>query len=34
MGLPHPIYFCWMVSLITFILVAVFDKKRIQTPSA
>jgi SSS family solute:Na+ symporter len=34
LSLPHPIYFCWMVSLITFILVAVFDKNRIQAPSA
>jgi SSS family solute:Na+ symporter len=29
-GLPHPIYFCWMVSLVTFILVAVLDKNRID----
>ncbi len=34
LNLPHPIYFCWIVSLITFILVAVFDKRRIQQPSA
>jgi SSS family solute:Na+ symporter len=34
LNLPHPIYFCWIVSLITFILVAVFDKRRIQAPSA
>jgi len=30
--MPHPIYFCWIVSLFTFILVAVFDKKRIKAP--
>jgi SSS family solute:Na+ symporter len=29
-NLPHPIYFCWMVSLVTFFLVAVFDKRRIK----
>jgi len=33
LNLPHPIYFCWIVSLITFILVAVFDKRRILAPS-
>jgi SSS family solute:Na+ symporter len=32
--MPHPIYFCWIVSLFTFILVAVFDKKRIKAPSS
>ena len=29
-SLVHPIYFCWIVSLITFFLVAVFDKRRIK----
>jgi SSS family solute:Na+ symporter len=33
-NLPHPIYFCWMVSIVTFVLVAVFDKRRIETASA
>jgi SSS family solute:Na+ symporter len=33
LNLPHPIYFCWIISLITFVLVAVFDKRRIQMPS-
>jgi SSS family solute:Na+ symporter len=28
--LPHPIYFCWIVSLLTFFLVAVLDKRRIN----
>lgn len=32
--LPHPIYFCWIVSLITFFLVAVIDKRRIKQPSS
>lgn len=32
-GLPHPIYFCWMVSIATFLLVPVFDKRRIIKPS-
>lgn len=27
-GLPHPIYFTWIVSLVTFLLVAVIDKRR------
>jgi SSS family solute:Na+ symporter len=31
--LPHPIYFCWMVSLVTFTLVAVFDRRRINGPA-
>jgi len=31
-SLPHPIYFCWIVSLITFILVSLFDRRRIQAP--
>ena len=30
-GLPHPIYFTWIVSLVTFLLVAVIDKRRIKT---
>jgi SSS family solute:Na+ symporter len=29
-NLPHPIYFCWIVSLVTFFLVAVFDKHKIS----
>jgi SSS family solute:Na+ symporter len=29
--LPHPIYPCWIVSLLTFLLVAVIDKRRIKT---
>jgi hypothetical protein len=33
LNLPHPIYFCWIVSLVTFILVAVLDKRRIPSPS-
>ncbi len=28
-GLPHPIYFCWMVSVVIFILVAFVDKRKI-----
>jgi len=32
--LTHPIYFCWIVSLITFFLVAVIDKRKIKAPSA
>lgn len=28
--LPHPIYFCWMVSLVTFGLVAMIDKRPIK----
>ncbi|MFQ6069473.1 MAG: sodium:solute symporter family protein [Candidatus Aminicenantales bacterium] len=28
--LPHPIYFCWIVSLVTFFLVALFDKRKIK----
>ena len=31
-NLSHPIYFCWMVSLITFFLVAVIDKRKIKVP--
>jgi SSS family solute:Na+ symporter len=34
LSLPHPVYFCWMVSIVTFILVAVIDKRRINAPSA
>jgi SSS family solute:Na+ symporter len=30
MNLPHPIYFCWIVSLVTFFLVMVFDKRKIK----
>ncbi len=29
LGLPHPIFFCWIVSLVTFFLVAVIDKRKI-----
>ena len=29
--LPHPIYFCWIVSLVTFFLVAVIDKREIKS---
>ncbi|MCK4656916.1 MAG: sodium:solute symporter family protein [candidate division Zixibacteria bacterium] len=29
MGLPHPIFFCWIVSLLTFFVVAVVDKRKI-----
>jgi SSS family solute:Na+ symporter len=29
--LPHPIYFTWIVSLVTFFIVAVVDKRRILT---
>jgi SSS family solute:Na+ symporter len=28
--LPHPVYFCWMVSLVTFVVVAFIDKRRIE----
>jgi len=28
--LPHPIYLAWLVSLVTFFLVAVFDRRRIE----
>ena len=31
-NLPHPIYFCWIVSLITFFVVALIDKRRIEEP--
>ena len=30
--LPHPIYLAWIVSLVTFLLVAVFDSRRIDPP--
>jgi SSS family solute:Na+ symporter len=30
--LPHPIYFTWLVSLVTFFLVAVFDRRCIAPP--
>jgi SSS family solute:Na+ symporter len=29
-NLPHPIYFCWIVSLVTFFLVALLDKRKIN----
>lgn len=29
-NLAHPIYFCWIVSLVTFIIVALIDKRRIK----
>jgi len=29
-NLPHPIFFCWIVSLATFFLVAVLDKRKIK----
>jgi len=29
-GLPHPIFFCWIVSLVTFFLVSVIDKRKIK----
>ena len=28
--LPHPIYLCWMVSLLTFLLVAIIDRRRLN----
>ena len=30
-NLPHPIYFCWIVSLVTFLLVAILDKRKIKS---
>jgi SSS family solute:Na+ symporter len=33
-NLPHPIYFCWIVSLVTFFIVALIDKRKIERPSA
>lgn len=29
-SLPHPIYFCWLVSIVTFLLVALLDKRKIE----
>ena len=29
LGMPHPIFFCWIVSLLTFAIVAVVDKRKI-----
>ncbi|MDH4258497.1 MAG: sodium:solute symporter family protein, partial [Candidatus Aminicenantes bacterium] len=29
--LPHPIYLCWMVSLLTFLLVAIIDNRRLKS---
>lgn len=29
-SLPHPIYFCWMVSLATFFLISLIDKRKIR----
>jgi SSS family solute:Na+ symporter len=29
--LPHPIYLCWIVSIVTFVLVSLLDKRRIRT---
>jgi len=29
-GMPHPIFFCWGVSLATFLMVAVIDKRKIN----
>jgi len=31
-NLSHPIYLCWIVSLVTFILVTILDKRKIKTP--
>jgi len=28
--MPHPIYFCWIVSLLTFLVVLLLDKRKIQ----
>ncbi len=33
-SLIHPIYFCWMVSLATFFLVAIIDKRKIKVSGA
>lgn len=33
-SLPHPIFLCWIVSLVTFFLVAVIDKRKIKSPAA
>jgi hypothetical protein len=32
--LPHPIYFTWIVSLATFCLVALIDRRGIESPAA
>jgi SSS family solute:Na+ symporter len=29
-GLPHPIFFCWIVSLVTFFVIIIIDKRKIQ----
>jgi SSS family solute:Na+ symporter len=29
---PHPVYFLWVISLATFFLVTVFDRRRIESP--
>jgi SSS family solute:Na+ symporter len=29
---PHPIYFTWLISLVTFFLVTLIDRRRIPTP--
>jgi len=31
-GLPHPIFFCWIVSLVTFFVIFLVDKRKIQAP--
>jgi len=31
-GLPHPIFFCWIVSLVTFFVVFVLDNRKIRVP--
>jgi SSS family solute:Na+ symporter len=31
--LPHPIYFCWIVSLLTFFLIVIIDKRKIKASS-
>lgn len=30
LGMPHPIFFCWLVCLLTFAIVLLFDKRRIR----
>lgn len=32
-GLPHPIFFCWIVSLVTFFIVFLVDKRKIEAPN-
>jgi SSS family solute:Na+ symporter len=32
-GLPHPIFFCWIVSLVTFFIVFLVDKRKIHVPA-